>query len=346
MSERSKELYARFLNSGADGIRQLIADTESEDLYLDFKRSSDHGCGKSLDNKDRANYAKAVSGFGNSEGGVICWGVDCRHNSKGADVTVDLFPIENVQKFKSWLDGATSGVTVPAHSGVLNDIILDESGVNGFVISLIPKSNQAPHQTTKDSRYYMRAGSNFLPVPHSVLSGMFGRRPQPKVYHRWDIPLIERQGKTRFKFSPQLVIHNDGPGIAELMFANLRLNSMVGDPTRIEFITPDSELWWHQFVYGRHLSIIARDGFRLPPNCGIRATGFDISLHPPFETPFTLEGECGAADTESWPFNISVSPKELQELYEQAIKVLDTGGDGWDVAEAIGPIFLHDQDKE
>lgn len=136
-----------------------------------------------LHENDRNNLAKAISGFGNSEGGVIVWGVDASRDMDYADVVArSKMPIENVARFISWLEGSISGRTIPAHPGVQNRAI-DTGAGNGFVLTLIPKSNLTPHQSIYDSRYYMRAGSAFLPVPHSVLAAMFGRRPQPILIH-------------------------------------------------------------------------------------------------------------------------------------------------------------------
>jgi predicted HTH transcriptional regulator len=77
---------ARIATAGEGAIDQLIADRQSEELFLDFKRSSDNGAGARLSDADRGNLAKAISGFGNSEGGVIIWGVDCRPNQVVGDV--------------------------------------------------------------------------------------------------------------------------------------------------------------------------------------------------------------------------------------------------------------------
>ena len=50
----------------------------------------------------------------------------------------------------------------------------------GFVVTYIAKSYDAPHQSLKPSlQYYIRAGSDFVPTPHAVLAGLFGRRRQP-----------------------------------------------------------------------------------------------------------------------------------------------------------------------
>jgi hypothetical protein len=58
---------------GGEAIDDLIAAQASEELFLDFKRSADDGKGRALHSSDRNNLAKAISGFGNSGGGVVLW---------------------------------------------------------------------------------------------------------------------------------------------------------------------------------------------------------------------------------------------------------------------------------
>ena len=111
--ERCLEIYERIKERGQAAIEEFIADRRSEDLFLDFKRSSDDGNGNRLSNNDRKNLAKAISGFGNSEGGVIVWGVDCSLDVDGADVAHTEVFINNPTRFSSLLQGVISGCTVP-----------------------------------------------------------------------------------------------------------------------------------------------------------------------------------------------------------------------------------------
>ncbi|MFQ6111613.1 MAG: helix-turn-helix domain-containing protein, partial [Nitrospinota bacterium] len=186
---RAEDLFRRLSEQGEQAIDSLIVDRQSEELFLDFKRSADNGSGTRLHDNDRWNLAKAISGFGNSEGGVIVWGVDCRQHAKHGDVARAKVPIENPKRFLSWIEGVVSGCTVPAHPLVRHKAIEIPGKDTGFVITHIPKSYLAPHQCLKPRlQYYIRAGSDFLPTPHAVLSALFGRHPQPFVFHMWTLP--------------------------------------------------------------------------------------------------------------------------------------------------------------
>jgi hypothetical protein len=84
---RAEEIFEKIKDQGEAAIDEFILVRQSEELYLDFKRSADNGRGpRVLHENDRNNLAKAVSGFGNSEGGVIVWGVDTSVDGDSADV--------------------------------------------------------------------------------------------------------------------------------------------------------------------------------------------------------------------------------------------------------------------
>ncbi len=182
---RDEDIFNKIIREGELAIDEFILTRKSEELFLDFKRSADHGSGTFLNQKDREKLAKAISGFGNSEGGVLIWGVDCSKDKDHADVAHTKFPIHNPKRFLSWLEGSVSGCTIPPHSRVQHHCIVKPGEDIGYVITLIPKSNHAPHQVVGSLKYLIRAGSDFVPTPHSVLAGMFGRRPQPRVFNMY-----------------------------------------------------------------------------------------------------------------------------------------------------------------
>ena len=140
----SEVLFNQIIKKGESAIDGFIDDRESESLFLDFKRATNNGAGKKLDPHDRKNLAKAISGFGNSEGGLIVWGVDCREGDDYADVARAKFPIEDAKKFESWLEGAISSCTIPPHPTVKHHTILKKDNKTGYVITFIPKSKIEP----------------------------------------------------------------------------------------------------------------------------------------------------------------------------------------------------------
>ena len=88
---------------------------------------------------------KQSAGSGNSEGGVIVWGVDCRQTAQG-DVPNAAMPITDARAFKTLLDGSIGGLTLPAHAGVENLDLRDGTGSGGFVVTRVSRGTEYPIQ--------------------------------------------------------------------------------------------------------------------------------------------------------------------------------------------------------
>ena len=71
---RAEELFLRIKTRGAAEVHDMIGERFVEELFLDYKRSSTRLPARKLSDEDRKNLAKAIAGFGNSEGGVVVWG--------------------------------------------------------------------------------------------------------------------------------------------------------------------------------------------------------------------------------------------------------------------------------
>jgi hypothetical protein len=281
---RAEEIFQKLKREGEAAIDEFILIRQSEELFLDFKRSADDGKGKRLHDRDLNNLAKAISGFGNSEGGVIIWGVDASPDIDDADVAKARMPIENVARFVSWLEGAVSGRTVPPHIGVQNHAIDIVSG-NGFVATLIPKSDRVPHQAIPEEKYYMRAGSNFLPVPHGVLAGMFGRRPQPTLVEEYTSKAVKVMKAAGNR--PDVVdvtlgfkIWNRGPVMARDLYSDMQV--LLPGKGTVHFANMDNG-WLSKKKSTEWLSMISKDDFKLAPESFTMAFDLRVNVRPPFE---------------------------------------------------------------
>ncbi len=279
---RAEDIFERISLEGEAAIDEFILTRKSEELFLDFKRSADEGSAGHLHQNDRNNLGRAISGFANSEGGVIVWGVDCRPGPGGADVARFKFPLVDSAAFASWLESAVSGCTMPACTGVRSISIAGNEDA-GFAATYIPKSARAPHQDLARGGYYIRAGSDFLPAPYGVLAGLFGKRPEPFVFHQL---YIEKSIQISSQESAVdavvgFVLVSDGPGIARDLFMSLDLLHPGGKSSFFLEHTHETIFdYYHHF--GIHLSVISKDGFKLPPGGRIHVLTIKIHLVPPF----------------------------------------------------------------
>ena len=226
---RAEELFARIEAEGELALNALVDARESESLFLDFKVSSDDGRSNRLHDHDRGHLAKAVSAFANTEGGVIVWGIDCRQTMTAGDVPVEKKPIEQPTRFRSWLEGAISGLTVPPCANCRSFAVPMAADKNrGFVATLVPKSATAPHQTTGTNQFLVRIGSSFYPAPYGLLSGLFGRAIPPAVslsFIQSNIGAWEISGPAAFTLT--VCVGNVGQQLATQSYVSAIVRSVV-----------------------------------------------------------------------------------------------------------------------
>jgi Putative DNA-binding domain len=210
-------------------IERFVAENREEDLHLDFKLVKDAGL---TQREDRKNFAAAVSGFANSDGGLIIWGVDARKNGNAEDLdcACDMPGISDLKRFVTRLNELTGSVTNPTVEGVDHKSIAIPTETNrGFVATLVPRSDSGPHMAKLgEDRYYRRSGSAFVKMEHFEVADMFGRRPQPKLslfhkrrgYNKWPPNL--------WRVQVELGIENRGRGSARAPCLSFRLKPPFG----------------------------------------------------------------------------------------------------------------------
>lgn len=295
LMDRAHDLFESLIAEGELGIDRLIGDRQSEELFLDFKRSNSDGAGKSLHVEDRTNLAKAISGFGNSEGGVIVWGVDCRIDAKGNDLPNAKRPLVDAAGFASRLESAVSGCTVPPHSNVRHHVISDANGPSGFVVTLVPRSPRQPHQTTRPLQYYMRAGSSFVVVPHGVMAGMFGRAPQPTLECRLHCQQASKESDGSLWVTFAFHLYSHGPVIATDLFASFTVDSFPSGSSRLDFQT--GARWESTRTNPDKFAAVGEHGCRLAPEAFSEPIFIHMQLRNSIDVAIRLTGVAGAANS-------------------------------------------------
>lgn len=321
--DRAQQLFERLEREGELAIDELITTFESESLWLDFKSVAEDGRGPRLDKYSLEKLAKAISGFGNSAGGVIVWGVDCRDDPRLGDVPAGTKLIENPERFRSWLEAAVSGCTAPPHSGVEHRALQSSATPgSGFVITLIRQAQGPPLQCIQpsaDQRYYIRAGSSFRPVPHAVLSGLFGRRPQPQLSQKYLAPTLDvRQaaGNTTIEIESTLAVANRGRSIARDLYANVF--AIPPGPACAITLELRSDDWQLRGIAGNVWNVLSEPGFRLAPGAAASIAVLRIRLNPPFDRAFVLQMEVGCEGAEPLSWRHSLTEDEVSDTVTNA----------------------------
>ena len=227
-------LFHRFQSEGKNFLEELILEGESEGLYLDFKQSSDQGVSKNLHDNDKNNLAKAISGFANSEGGVIVWGIVCKPDSEGNDVPSDYSLIKNPKKFSSNILKNIGRATLPVINIIENCVILGFSeDDDGIVVTYVPRSNIAPVQSLRDEKFYIRVGTEFKPAPYGVLSSLFGKRPEPSCMLNLVPSKISIDDNGIANLNTELFIKNDGPRPLKNSWLQIEIRAFPGGIRKI-----------------------------------------------------------------------------------------------------------------
>jgi len=302
-----------------EAIKSLIDRREVEQYFIDFKLTviRDYSNKYSLENNDRENLAKAISGFGNSEGGIIIWGVETKIKGNKCDYAKMLRPITNPENFSSCINSEISRLTIPAHDSVYNIVVKEnDTAREGFVVTIIPKSNKAPHQVIKSNRYYMRAGDSFMPVPHAILAGMFGRRPSPNVFTMFTLnPSKEKIEDGYITFSIGIQIVNDGMGIARDVYLNTYMFG-VGENHSVATEITNTHFTGYQ-VFGIGLNMIAKPSLILAPEQRIQPLAYHCKFKPPFEEDIILQIMTGAEGQPPYRFEAIQTKEEMGKLYQE-----------------------------
>lgn len=173
-----KSLVDTFESLSVADIEQFVQSKQEETLHLEFKAITRPDLSA---RDDKRNLAAALSGFANSDGGLIVWGVDARKNDDEIDCAVALKEITGVTAFTSRLNELTGEAVLPRIDGVLHRPIARPNG-NGFAVTLVLESDIGPHMAKLgEDRYFKRSGTSFYRMEHFDVADMFGRRRRPKL---------------------------------------------------------------------------------------------------------------------------------------------------------------------
>ena len=332
---RAEDIFQKLIYFGEDAIDDFIVNLQTEELFLDFKQAVSTGKnGTSLHKDDRKNLAKGISGFGNSEGGVIVWGVECSRDCDIGDVAKAKVKVRNVHRFLSWLENAISGCTIPSHNRVRNHIISVDKNGDGFVATYIPKSELAPLMTTMGNNISIRSGSNNVPAPYSVIAGMFGKRPQPNVEliiadKNLEVldnavedmvypPSLDNPPEKYLRLSFSICGENDSNVIARELYLSCSSTSKGGEYNKVRF-SNYNQMDSIPGIEGQ-LNLITRPDLRLPPRGVIRFANVTIILSPYSEEDFLMDGVIGADHAAPKDFRVYIPKNKLRSFVARAMR--------------------------
>lgn len=224
----AREIFAQLRADGWSLLENWKADGATESVTLDFKEvRADMTQKDSLSVEDRDGLAKNISGFANTNGGVLVFGVEARSVAKGPDVVQALKPIRGLAKFADLVRTGAKSLVEPVVAGVdVLPIVSPGDRDTGALAVFVPRSPGGPHRATggtsdvKD-RYFMRTADSTTVMPHRMLAALFAAPPEPKLV----LTITLARAPTRM----DALLRNDGPGSARAVRVKVHLFNEIGD---------------------------------------------------------------------------------------------------------------------
>lgn len=292
-------------------LREWITNGQQEDLHLEFKSQF-----------DKKTLAKAVSGFANSEGGIVVWGIDGRKDESGVDAATGLSPLPNVRAIFSQLQSLTGDSVSPLVDGVEHRLIAVEGDGAGYIATLVPTSDGGPHMAKLgENRYYKRSGDSFYVMEHFDVADMFGCRAHPSLVVAVDPKIDSRAhgtGGRRVWLRAMIIIENQGRGIARFPYLRVKVSppykfpdqSLTGLPERRGM---SHEKGWRVFVGG------VDDVIHASSKLNVNHVRLEVSEHASKVEDLLLEYEVGCEGVQPRRSEVRIDGGVLKDIAMEAM---------------------------
>ncbi|MCH8172068.1 MAG: ATP-binding protein [Proteobacteria bacterium] len=177
-----KELFEQLQNEKEELLIRWKDEAFFENLYLDFKKLSSPNR-KKLNNDDKKIIGKALSGFSNSEGGTVVWGVDARPGSTdGIDTIQELKPFPNFELFQSIIYDLAVQFMAPKNPKIeICSFPSIKDSSKGYIALGIGRGDNRPYQSLKDHCFYKRTGGSFIVMERFEIEDMFKAQSSPTL---------------------------------------------------------------------------------------------------------------------------------------------------------------------
>ncbi len=184
---RASEYYQEIIThlNPASFLQDLIQKRKPESDFLEFK-----GASKIAERQVKEYWSQALSGFANTEGGVLVWGIRAARTkllddpSKTVDVATEVDLVSHPETFIQLLKDVRLEATVDAVKDVeCQHYAAEGKDGAGFVVCFIPEGGHKPYRAAlaADKQYYQRIGDSFAIISHSLLRSLFYPQTAPDL---------------------------------------------------------------------------------------------------------------------------------------------------------------------
>lgn len=161
-------------------IEALVTEGARESEVLEYKTAE-----LPFTDRDKAELVKDVTGMANSLGGLIIYGIATDPTDKTRPCRIVPINPKNIETLHRVINAQVR----PPIQGIRHRLVPE---LNPQLLLLdVPESQDPPHQSLYDKRYYRRSGVECLPMEHDLVALKFGRRLSPVldlVFHPMSAP--------------------------------------------------------------------------------------------------------------------------------------------------------------
>ncbi len=180
-------------------IEELIKEGQEENQYLECKSPTE----PRLTREQKSQLSEAVSGFGNSSGGIILWGVGTTKHDRGnksLDILSQPEPVGLAKKFAREIDSTIPLLIKPPSSEIHQSKILFKktTDTRGIIVTYIPPTSGDPVQAL-DGKFHIRIRHEFQEMPYEIIKRMFAGTDSPDIYPVFDKRIVELKPDDKWK---------------------------------------------------------------------------------------------------------------------------------------------------
>lgn len=206
-------------------INRFIHEGQEENLYIEFKTVVHPNFNDKNKDIDKKNFSKSISGFSNSGGGIIVWGIKAIANDKKQDIATATSPIKELTRFLNTLNRLEGQAVTPIVTGIKHKKI-ETSEDNGFIVTYIPQSDFAPHMANySEKHYYKRSGDSFYICEHYDIKDMFQRKHAAILDLHIKDKTISRRFTDTLRYEMIMSLINNGRYFARAPLLMVEINS-------------------------------------------------------------------------------------------------------------------------
>ena len=227
-----------------DDITALIDNEAEESVHLDFKAAGS----LSKDDKKKAEIAKDVSAFANSDGGIVVYGIEERDHK-----AYSLSYIDGNTYTKEWLEQVIQDNIQRRIEGLEIFPIRDNGDITKSIyIVKIPRSSNTPHMSA-DKCYYKRNNFRSVKMEEYEVRDLFYRESTPNLKIAGYILYEQDSNDEVVKYHFEAQIWNDSNVISTVY----KLNCYI-----VNFIIFD-KISWEAFKEDINYTILDRSRLKI-----------------------------------------------------------------------------------